>query len=325
MPARSTIIERAASLQQSLSPAENTTCPSTPPPRSLDPLFLSYSFLNSPRWSTQPRGRRLRPFRSCARTLGLARAKSGMPATGKSCSPSSRCARSLRVPLLSLSLALEDVTVTIFPFLTISLSTDGKCVSSCATDTATEEANERKRVWVFSPSLSAFLTTNHSPQYPPNTRTHAHTHTHTRTHYSFPFPKRRTRKGAVARRRVPLLCPVCLPTHSFACLACLPHTRFCSLAPGPLTLSLHSVSLSYGRAFLLVKPESMSSAPQPSRNAAWLTPPRLPHARASAQYVKTNKANDNDWFRLESNKEGTRYAPWSNVASPPRRLADAGR
>jgi hypothetical protein len=26
----------------------------------------------------------------------------------------------------------------------------------------------------------------------------------------------------------------------------------------------------------------------------------------SYQYVKTNKANDNDWFRLESNKEGTR-------------------
>ncbi len=24
------------------------------------------------------------------------------------------------------------------------------------------------------------------------------------------------------------------------------------------------------------------------------------------QYVKNNKANDNDWFKLESNKEGTR-------------------
>lgn len=25
------------------------------------------------------------------------------------------------------------------------------------------------------------------------------------------------------------------------------------------------------------------------------------------QYVENNKKNDNDWFRLESNKEGTRW------------------
>ena len=46
-----------------------------------------------------------------------------------------------------------------------------------------------------------------------------------------------------------------------------------------------------------------------SRNLNPDVPSRcLTYLATILQYVKTNKENDNDWFKLECNKEGTRYA-----------------
>lgn len=51
--------------------------------------------------------------------------------------------------------------------------------------------------------------------------------------------------------------------------------------------------------------------PPPSKSTLWAAEPGR---TGGAQYVKKNKEKDNDWFKLESNEEGTRSELGERVA-----------